>query len=175
MKSFRQYIIEARYGHTLWIDPRGKVYDMNDRKEIGDPKGFAYTHYDWVAANFKKYFGKAEPKGRDVYDTPQEKGWARVRNHNSEIDVEVNLKKLNRSQKKALRDIVDAGGINRPLYIDAWVKNKKSRAGDKAYNNYEEIVDFLSEEGGAGEEGTKKLVNRYKKDTPGQITKKETI
>jgi len=62
----------------------------------------------------------------------------------------VNLSKLNRSQKKTLQDIVDAGpeygnkGINRPMYIDAWVKNKKSRSGDKAYSNYEEIRDFLS-------------------------------
>ena len=51
-----------------------------------------------------------------------------------------------------MRDIVDAGpeygnkGINRPMYIDVWKKNKTSRAGDKHYDNYEEIVDFLSEE-----------------------------
>ena len=168
MKTFNQYITEARYGHTLWIDPKGNVYDMNDRKEIKDPKGFAYTHYDWVAANFKKYFGKAEPKGKVVYDTPHLKGWARVKNNRDEIDVQVDPRKLNRSQKKVLRDIVDSGSLKRPLYIDAWTKNKTSRANDKAYNSYEEIVDYLSEEGGAGEEGTKKLVKKYKKDTPGQ-------
>ncbi len=154
MKSFRQYIAEARYGHTLWIDPKGKVYDMNSRKEITHPKGHPYTHYDWGAANFTKYVGKTEPDnmGTVVYDAPHQKGWARVRNNPREIDVEVNLSKLTRSQKKTLRDIVDAGpeygskGINRPMYVDAWKKGKTSRAGDKAYNDYEEIVDFLSEE-----------------------------
>ena len=155
MARFREWtqLNEGKFGHTLWIDPKGKIYDMNDRKEITDPKGHPYTHYDWVAANFTKYFGKTAPDnmGKVVYDAPHEKGWARVRNNSREIDVEVNMKKLTRSQKKALRDIVDAGpeygnkGINRPMYIDAWVKNKKSRAGDKSYNNYEEIVDFLSE------------------------------
>ena len=75
MKSFRQYIIEARYGHTLWIDPKGKVYDMNSRKEITHPKGHPYTHYDWVAANFTKYFGKSEPDnmGTVVYDAPHQR------------------------------------------------------------------------------------------------------
>ena len=155
MAMFREWtqLNEGKFGHTLWIDPKGKIYDMNDRKEITDPKGHPYTHYDWVAANFTKYFGKTAPDnmGNVVYDAPHEKGWARIRNNSREIDVEVNVRKLTRSQKKALRDIVDAGpeygnkGINRPMYIDAWVKNKKSRAGDKAYNNYEEIVDFLSE------------------------------
>ena len=58
MKTFNRYITEASFGHTLWIDPRGKVYDMNSRKEITDPKGHPYTHYDWVNANFTKYFGK---------------------------------------------------------------------------------------------------------------------
>ena len=155
MAMFREWtqLDEGKFGHTLWIDPKGKIYDMNDRKEITDPKGHPYTHYDWVAANFTKYFGKTAPDnmGTVVYNAPHEKGWARIRNNSREIDVEVNVRKLTRSQKKALRDIVDAGpeygnkGINRPMYIDAWVKNKKSRAGDKAYSNYEEIVDFLSE------------------------------
>jgi len=153
MKSMKQYIIEAKFGHTLWIDPKGKVYDMNSRKEITHPKGHPYTHYDWVAANFTKYFGKTAPDnmGNVVYDAPHEKGWARVRNNPREIDVEVNLSKLTRSQKKTLQDIVDAGpeygnkGINRPMYVDAWKKGKTSRAGDKAYNDYEEIRGFLGE------------------------------
>jgi len=149
----KQYIIEAKFGHTLWIDPKGKVYDMNSRKEITHPKGHPYTHYDWVAANFTKYFGKTEPDnmGRVVYDAPHEKGWARVRNNPREIDVEVNLSKLTRSQKKTLQDIVDAGpeygnkGINRPMYVDAWKKGKTSRSGDKAFKDYEEIRGFLGE------------------------------
>ena len=154
MAMFREWeeLNEGKFGHTLWIDPKGKVYDMNASKEITDPKGHPYTHYDWVAANFTKYFGKKAPDnmGKVVYNAPHEKGWARIRNNSREIDVEVNLSKLNRSQKKTLRDIVDAGpeygnkGINRPMYIDSWVRNKKSRSGDLGFNNYEEIVDFLS-------------------------------
>ena len=45
MKPFKQYITEASFGHTLWIDPRGKVYDMNSRKEITDPKGMTETSF----------------------------------------------------------------------------------------------------------------------------------
>jgi len=171
MAMFREWtqLNEGKFGHTLWIDPKGKIYDMNDRKEITHPKGHPYTHYDWVAANFTKYFGKTAPDnmGKVVYDAPHEKGWARVRNNSREIDVEVNMKKLTRSQKKALRDIVDAGpeygnkGINRPMYIDAWVKNKKSRAGDKSYNNYEEIVDFLSEE--VLDEGVRDIIMKLRR------------
>tara|TARA_Y100001938_G_scaffold55551_1_gene77454 strand:- start:101 stop:2692 length:2592 start_codon:yes stop_codon:yes gene_type:complete len=171
MAMFREWMQfnEGKFGHTLWIDPKGKIYDMNDRKEITHPKGHPYTHYDWVAANFTKYFGKTAPDnmGKVVYDAPHEKGWARVRNNSREIDVEVNMKKLTRSQKKALRDIVDAGpeygnkGINRPMYIDAWVKNKKSRAGDKSYNNYEEIVDFLSEE--VLDEGVRDIIMKLRR------------
>ena len=144
MKPFKQYITEASFGHTLWIDPRGKVYDMNSRKEITDPKGHPYTHYDWVNANFTKYFGKSDPKKGDVYDTPMEMGWARVRNGRVSLDVEVKLSKLNRSQKKVIRDIVDTDH-KRPLYIDIWKKNKTSRTGDLGFQDYDAIVDFLSE------------------------------
>jgi hypothetical protein len=146
-KSFLQYIAESKYGHTLWIDPKGKVYDMNSRKEITDPKGHAYTHYDWVAANFTKYFGKTAPKdmAKVVYNAPQEQGWARVRNGRVSLDVEVNMKKLNRSQKKVIRDILDSDHT-RSLYIDVWEPNKKDRSKDKGFNDYESAVDFLSEE-----------------------------
>ena len=144
MKSFKQYITEASFGHTLWIDPKGKVYDMNSRKEITDPKGHAYTHYDWVNANFDKYFGKLDPKSDEVYNKPMEMGWARIRNGRVSLDVEVNIKKLNRSQKKVIRSIVDTNH-KRPLYIDSWVKNKTSRAGDLGFDNYDDVVDFLSE------------------------------
>ena len=157
----KQYISEAKFGHTLWIDPKGKIHDMGSRD--------GNTHYRWVYDNFTKYFGKKQPdkNSDDVYDVPMQKGWARVRNNRREIDVEVDLRKLNRSQKKTLRDIVDAGpeygskGINRPMYIDAWKKNKTSRAGDKAYNNYEEIVDFLSEE--VLDEGLRDIINKLKR------------
>jgi hypothetical protein len=160
MKSFKQYITEASFGHTLWIDPKGKVYDMNSRKEITHPKGHPYTHYDWVNANFTKYFGKSKAKKNptlgtldspppdksgDVYDTPMEMGWARVRNGRVSLDVEVKLSKLNRSQKKVIRDIVDTDH-KRPLYIDIWKKNKTSRTGDLGFQDYDAIVDFLSEE-----------------------------
>ena len=150
-KSFLQYIAESKYGHTLWIDPKGKVYDMNSRKEITDPKGHAYTHYDWVAANFTKYFGKTAPKdmGKVVYDMPMEMGWARIRNGRVSLDVEVKLSKLNRSQKKVIRDIVDTDHT-RPLYIDIWKKNKTSRSDDIGLSDYESIVDFLSEEDNNG-------------------------
>ena len=159
MKPFKQYITEASFGHTLWIDPKGKVYDMNSRKEITHPKGHPYTHYDWVNANFTKYFGKSKAKKNptlgtldspppdksgDVYDTPMEMGWARVRNGRVSLDVEVKLSKLNRSQKKVIRDIVDTDH-KRPLYIDIWKKNKTSRTGDLGFDNYDAIVDFLSE------------------------------
>jgi len=144
MKSFKQYITEGSFGHTLWIDPRGKVYDMNSRKEITDPKGHPYTHYDWVNANFTKYFGKSDPKKGDVYNTPMEMGWARIRNGRVSLDVEVKLSKLNRSQKKVIRSIVDTNH-KRPLYIDTWVKNKTSRDNDLGFNNYDDVVDFLSE------------------------------
>jgi hypothetical protein len=132
---------------------------MNSRKEITDPKGHPYTHYDWVNANFTKYFGKSKAKKNptlgtlnspppdksgDVYDTPMEMGWARIRNGRVSLDVEVNIKKLNRSQKKVIRDIVDTNH-KRPLYIDIWKKNKTSRAGDLGFDNYDDIVDFLSE------------------------------
>jgi hypothetical protein len=133
------------YGHTLWIDPKGKVHDMGDVANN--------THYQWASNNWSKYFGKGKiddkgnaSGGGNVYDTPMQKGWARVRNHNREISVEVDLRKLNRPQKKTLKNVVDGGrNINRPMYIDVWKKNKTSRAGDKAYNDYEEISDFLSE------------------------------
>tara|TARA_Y100001963_G_C6778973_1_gene448861 strand:+ start:735 stop:2024 length:1290 start_codon:yes stop_codon:yes gene_type:complete len=147
VRSFRQYISEASYGHTLWIDPKGKVYDMGNVANN--------THFQWVSNNWSKYFGrgKIDDKGNasdggNVYDTPMQKGWARVRNHNSDISVQVDFRKLNRSQKKSLKDIVDGGGrrkLDRPMYVDNWKKNKTSRAGDKAYNDYEEISDFLSE------------------------------
>jgi hypothetical protein len=147
MKSFSQYISEASYGHTLWIDPKGKVYDMGNVANN--------THFQWVSNNWSKYFGrgKIDDKGNasdggNVYDTPMQKGWARVRNHNSDISVQVDFRKLNRSQKKSLKDIVDGGGrrnLDRPMYVDNWKKNKTSRAGDKAFNDYEEISDFLSE------------------------------
>ena len=62
MKSFKQYITEASFGHTLWIDPKGKVYDMNSRKEITHPKGHPYTHYDWVSEEDCGYDGTNEAK-----------------------------------------------------------------------------------------------------------------
>ena len=149
MKTFSQFLLEKRYGHTLWIDPKGKVYDMNDRKEITSDSGHAFTHYDWVADNFTKYFGNKAPDnmGKVVYDAPHEKGWARIRNGNVSLNVEVDIKKLSRAQKKAIRDIYDShGDLTRHFYVDIYKKNKTSRSGDIGLNDYESIVDFLSEE-----------------------------
>ena len=54
---------------------------------------------------------------------------------------------------------------------DLLAKQKKERAEFEAkYKSaYEEVSSpFVTEEGGAGDEGTNKLVNKYKKDTPGE-------
>ena len=45
----------------------------------------------------------------------------------------------------------------------------------KTFKNVDgrQLADMFSEEGGAGDKGTTKLSNKYKKDTPGQITEKK--
>ena len=139
MKSFKQYITEAvatQYGHTLWIDPKGKVHDLGSR----------YVHYDWIKINFKKLFG-GEPKGNDaVFDTPMEKGWIRVKVGKSVIDLEADPKRINRKQKSAIEDIYySRSNTEMKVYIDAWEKNKTSRSKDKMYRGADEADRFFDE------------------------------
>ena len=86
MKSFLQFIAEADIvGHTLWIDPKGKVHDM------GSIEG--NTHFEWIWRNWDKFFDTPQPKKGDrkdahrVYDEPFEKGWVRVKNFYNSLDV----------------------------------------------------------------------------------------
>lgn len=158
MLSFIEYISEGRYGHTLWIDPKGKVYDLKDKP--------GNTHYKWVHDNFEKYFGSGKPDQTkdELWDTPMEMGWARVRNTFSSLDVEVDLRKLNRAQKKRIRDIYDSDsmGLERSLYFDAWEKDKKNRSKDRGFYDYESIVDFLSE-ADAKEKSTSSIAKKLSK------------
>lgn len=56
------------------------------------------------------------------------------------------------------------------------VGGKTRRTADKdLWQKYKSSKKKLKEEYGAGEEGTKKLVNKYKKDTPGESVKNEKV
>ena len=138
MKSFKQYITEAvatQYGHTLWIDPKGKVYDM----------GNSYTHHEWASKNWKK-FAKTKPDHEDVWDLPHEQNWVRVKVGRSVIDIEADPKKINRKQKRTIEDIYySRNNTKMKVYIDAWEKNKTSRSGDKMYRDSDEADRFFRE------------------------------
>jgi hypothetical protein len=73
-------ILEGRkYGHTIWITPKGKMIDI--------PTG-STTHYDYIAKNFKKLFGRDFKDKSEIFDKPLFDGWIHIRNHMSEIAVE---------------------------------------------------------------------------------------
>jgi hypothetical protein len=63
--------VAKKYGHTLWIDPRGKVIDLGN----GD------MHYNWIAKNWDELFPDVEMTDKGVFEVPEERGWLRVRNH----------------------------------------------------------------------------------------------
>jgi hypothetical protein len=98
MKSFKTYISEKRrYGHTLWIDPKGKVIDL--------PTG-AENHFTWIATNFKKLFGRDPINDSEIFDVPMIQGWVRIRNHTSDIDI-YGEKKALKKQGKMIWKVID--------------------------------------------------------------------
>mgnify|MGYP003115477525 CR=1 FL=1 len=136
MAQFRE-AVATKYGHTLWIDPKGEVHDMGSR----------YVHFDWISINFKRLFGR-EPRDRDdVFDTPMEKGWIRVKNRKRVIDLEADSKLINRKQKKAIDDIYySRGNLDLKIYIDHYDLTTTSRAKDKMYRGEKEVARWLKEE-----------------------------
>lgn len=57
---------KKKYGHTLWIDPRGKVIDISKSN---------VTHFDWL-------INKLKPSDKnDIYALASSNGWIQVRNH----------------------------------------------------------------------------------------------
>jgi len=145
MLSFIQYITEAdTVGHTLWIDPKGKIYDM------GSIEG--NTHFNWMYKNWKKHMKSPIPDRtnkkdvRRVYDEPFEKGWVRVRNFYNSLDVEGTPQALrrNRSVGKTVMGLVDDGMVrpDKPfVYFDVWEKDKTDRKKDKMFRLPDEYDD----------------------------------
>jgi len=64
-------ILSGKYGHTLWINPNGKVVDL----------GNSDMHYNWIANNFSTLFPEEEFCDKAVYEAPMKYGWVHVRNH----------------------------------------------------------------------------------------------
>lgn len=79
-----------RYGHTLWIDPRGNIIDLT---------GKPLTHYSWLA----KKFNQTE---NTVWAFAAKNGWIQVRNHAVAISIS-GPKKFIKKNKKAIFDIID--------------------------------------------------------------------
>lgn len=92
-------LIEAykKLGHTLWIDPRGKIIDIT---------GKPMTHFDWL---FKKL--KPDEKN-DIYAMSSKLGWIQVRNHCMMTSIGGSIsftgsRKAMKKQKKVIMDIID--------------------------------------------------------------------
>lgn len=90
------------YGHTLWIDDKGKIIDL----------GNSNMHYGWIAENWDSLFPDVSFSESDVYDVPHERGWIHVRNHtraggttSSNISI-TGQRSAIKKKGKLLRDIV---------------------------------------------------------------------
>ena len=147
MKSFKEYISEVvatQYGHTMWVDPKGKIHDM----------GSSYTHHEWASKNWKK-FSKTEPDHEDMWDLPYEQNWVRVMvgRMRAQVSIEGTHKAIRGGKVgKVLLDIVDdittkvRAGKTDSVYIDTWEKNKTSRSTDKHFglpNDYGKFKQWV--------------------------------
>jgi hypothetical protein len=92
-ESCNKAIAEAlkRLGHTLWIDPKGKIIDITGKPD---------THYSWLA---KKY--KQTPES--VWSFAAKAGWIQVRNHSTSLSFSGTSKKAMKKNKKIIFDIID--------------------------------------------------------------------
>lgn len=85
------------YGHTLWIDPKGKIIDIT---------GKPLTHYDWL-------YNKLKPDEKsNIYALGAASGWIQVRNHVYMTSLGPSLsftgtKKAMRKHRKVMFGIVD--------------------------------------------------------------------
>jgi hypothetical protein len=92
-------LIEAykRLGHTLWIDPKGKIIDIT---------GKPLTHFGWLA---KKMNIKS---ANEIYAYAAKNGWIQVRNHSIMTSIGGSIsftgtKKAMKKHRKVIFDIVD--------------------------------------------------------------------
>ena len=103
----------AGYGHTLWVSPKGKVYELSSQ-----------THGDWMAENWEEFFPDVEFSPRIVFSHPHEVGWIRIRNHaqgfgGGIIKVVGNKQQVKR-HSRIIRDIIDEGfpSPGESVYVD---------------------------------------------------------
>lgn len=82
--------LTKNYGHTLWVDPKGKVIDIT---------GAPMTHYSWLA---KKY----NQDQNSVWGYAAREGWIQVRNHPISLSF-MGPKKFLKKNRKTIYDIVD--------------------------------------------------------------------
>ena len=95
-------ILES-YGHTLWIDPKGKIIDIT-----GKPQ----SHYDWLYAKLKL------KNKNDIYALSSHLGWIQVRNHFSMTSIGPTIsftgsKKAMHKHRKVIFSIIDETLFNK--------------------------------------------------------------
>ena len=97
MNLLKLYEASTRYGHTLWIDPNGKIIDISKNR---------LTHFEWLNDKYK-------PKnGNEIFSIAAKKGWTQVRNHQSMTSLGGSVsfmgnEKYIRKHKDVIFDIID--------------------------------------------------------------------
>lgn len=88
-RIYEAYLEEA-YGHTLWIDPKGKVVDISRSGKI---------HFEWLSDKFK--LAKNEE-----FSFASRNGWIQVRNRANDISF-YGQKRFISKQRKLISDTID--------------------------------------------------------------------
>jgi hypothetical protein len=99
-------LLVARYGHTLWVDPHGKVVDL----------GTTSMHYNWIAKNLSKLFPDRTFSDSEVFDAPLEEGWIHVRSHGLGVSMTGNREAIERNR-----------GVLGDIIAERWVEAEKGK------------------------------------------------
>jgi hypothetical protein len=100
-KELKDLLIEKKkYGHTLWIDSKGKIIDLGNK----------YTHGDFLVLNWEKYFPNDELSEKTFWETVYNNGWIQIRNFTHGFSVNdfaiTGNKDVIRKRKNLLNDLV---------------------------------------------------------------------
>jgi hypothetical protein len=90
-------LLSSSYGHSLWIDPKGKVIDM----------GNDWMHYSWITRNFHTLFPGEEFSKEKVFDLPFENGWIHFRNHPGDVSMTGKREAIRRNKDLIGKIIMD--------------------------------------------------------------------
>jgi hypothetical protein len=134
-------LLFAKYGHTLWVTPDGKVIDL----------GNTDMHYNWIAKNFAKLFPDETFSKDAVFDVPHDRGWIHVRNHVMGLHHEVfisGIKQAIERNSDVLGDIVSESWASmRKEGQKLWVMVSFHDAHRDVYqlpDDYERVKDLIS-------------------------------